>query len=87
MEPGANIKKLREAAGLSGVAVAQRAGIHSSIFSRMENGKLPVSLDDYTKVLTAIMSLRDEREKTWNEALAALGMGRGAAEPRAEAVA
>ncbi|MDD3492634.1 MAG: helix-turn-helix transcriptional regulator [Candidatus Thermoplasmatota archaeon] len=87
MDPGANIKRLREAANLSATAVAERSGIHLSVLSRMENGKLPVDLADYTRLLQAIEELRQEAEARWQEALAELGMGRMTESNAKEAVA
>jgi transcriptional regulator with XRE-family HTH domain len=78
------MRKLREAAGLAAQVVAQRAGVHYSVLSRMETGKLPVDLDDYTGILRAIDTLVAERDVRWQEALQDLGMGRVRVEPEHE---
>jgi len=42
---GARLKALREARGLTQRDVALRAGIHQSMISRVENGRVGVTLD------------------------------------------
>lgn len=73
MDRAGDVRRLREAAGLQAGDVAQKAGISRNYLSLLEGGKRPLGLDLYTTILSAISDLREERERSWQEAVASVG--------------
>lgn len=47
---GSNIKKAREKSGLTQVEVAEKVGIHSNFFARVERGEETLSLETLEKI-------------------------------------
>jgi transcriptional regulator with XRE-family HTH domain len=51
---GANVKRLRQAAGLSQEALAAKAGVHRTYLGSAERGERNVSLDNICRIAAAL---------------------------------
>lgn len=51
---GEEVKRLREAAGLSQTDLSKAAGIDQSFLSRIERGRSKINADDYLKLCDAL---------------------------------
>ncbi len=60
---GEELRRLRDAAGLTLMQVAERIGIHYSHLSRMETGKRPASPEDVASLLVVYGITGEERQE------------------------
>jgi len=75
---GDEVRRLREAAGLTLEAVSEVAGITMGYLSLLERGLRPLSVDMFTALAQSVQGLRDQRDADYNAALVETGFRPGA---------
>lgn len=77
MVTGTELKRLRVAANLKAVQVAERAGLQPADLSRIEKETLDCSPQRLAAILTAIDELQHETTGNYQDALVELGLNPG----------
>ncbi|NMC34934.1 MAG: helix-turn-helix domain-containing protein [Veillonellaceae bacterium] len=73
MEPGRYVRQLRQAARLRLDEVAARLGCSTAYISLLETSERPLTVDWFTRLLTAIDELHTESEQRYQDVVVGKG--------------